>query len=148
VNPDDDDAAKTRDTVGFHCKEVISLSLVDRGPGGMGALLGEFRSWMKSYQCQNMYSAWAIILASAFVAPVSMRFFWMGLKSRPLTGPVCLSLLKILASSALIAGQQLRDALHQLHLPGTSQDLRGVENVDFSSFHTSSQDSSRMGCSR
>lgn len=43
VNPEDELAAKMRATVGFHCREVISLSLVDVVPGGMG-LVGLFRS--------------------------------------------------------------------------------------------------------
>lgn len=45
MKPEDDDAAKTRETVGFHCNDVISPSLVDRDPGGMG-LVGLFRSKM------------------------------------------------------------------------------------------------------
>jgi hypothetical protein len=49
VKPEEEDAAKTRETVGFHWSDVISLSLVESGPGGMGALLGLFRSKMKSY---------------------------------------------------------------------------------------------------
>jgi hypothetical protein len=48
VYPDEDDAAKTRETVGFHCSEVISPSLVDAGPGGIGADEGLFRSKMYS----------------------------------------------------------------------------------------------------
>lgn len=43
VKPDDEDAAKTRETVGFHWSEVISLSLVETGPGGIG-LPGLLRS--------------------------------------------------------------------------------------------------------
>lgn len=42
-----------------------------------------------------------IALTSALTAPDSIRFFWMGLKSRPRTGPVCLLLEKIFAFSAL-----------------------------------------------
>ena len=45
VNPEDEDAANTRETVGFHCNEVISPNLVDREPGGMG-LVGLFKSKM------------------------------------------------------------------------------------------------------
>jgi hypothetical protein len=41
-------------------------------------------------------------LTSALMAPESIKFFCIGLKSRPLTGPVCLLLVKILASSALM----------------------------------------------
>jgi hypothetical protein len=48
VKPDDDEAAKMRETVGFHCNEVISPSLVEGDPGGMG-LVGLLRSNMKSY---------------------------------------------------------------------------------------------------
>ena len=49
VKPDEEDAANTRDTVGFHCSAVISPSLVDRFPGGIG-FVGLFKSKMKSWE--------------------------------------------------------------------------------------------------
>lgn len=44
VYPEDEEAARIRETVGFHWREVISPSLLETGPGVTGSLVGLFRS--------------------------------------------------------------------------------------------------------
>lgn len=136
VKPEDDEAAKTRETVGFHCNEVISPSLVESEPGAMG-FVGLFRS--KMYSCRQRLPSAVTHLSIDSTRQQQVLLDWVEVETAD-------------GASVLVVGEDARGVRATVSCilrptydsPCAGDDLLRIKDVDFSCLHTSCEHTSSV----